>query len=121
MQPKDCPVMKILAMVSGKWKIAILRQLAMGNPMRYNQISGGIPDISAKVLTQQLRELESDGLLRRDIYQEIPPRVEYQLTASGLGIVKAMMELRKWGYGLNSLDMTVCEDCQTYLLYEDQI
>lgn len=115
-----CPVEVILAMVSGKWKIMIFRELASGKPVRYNQISDNIPHVSAKVLTQQLREMEADGLLRREIFQEIPPRVEYSLTECGLGILKAMMELRRWGYGLKNVDMSKCEECGQYRLYYDE-
>lgn len=115
-----CPVEVILGMVSGKWKIKILRELASGEPVRYNQIGANIPEISAKVLTQQLRELKTDGLIHREVFQEIPPRVEYSLTPSGLGIVKAMMELRRWGEGLNGVDMLKCTECGTYRLYYDE-
>lgn len=117
---KKCPVEIILGMVSGKWKITILKHLASGEPVRFSQLGTFIPNISAKVLAQQLRELEGDGLVRRDCYEEIPPRVEYCLTESGLGIVKAMMELRRWGTGLNGVDMSVCEECKTYEIYYDE-
>jgi len=116
-----CPVEVILGMVSGKWKVRIFRELSSGEPIRYSQISANIEGVSAKVLTQQLRELEDDGLIVRHVFQEIPPHVEYQLTESGLGVVKALMMLRKWGYGLNGVDMRKCDTCLTYERYEQEL
>lgn len=120
MKVKNCPVEEMLHMVSGKWKIPILRQLADGKPVRFKMIRSGIPEVSGKVLTQQLRALESDGLIQRAFFQEIPPRVEYQITESGLCMVRAMKELRKWGKGIKGVDMSTCEACEIYGIYPDE-
>lgn len=109
-----CPVETILGMVSGKWKIMILAELAEENPVRFNQFLREIPSVSAKVLRQQLKELESDGIVHRKVFNEIPPRVEYTLTESGFGIVKAMMLLQRWGSGLPNVDMSACDTCKTF-------
>lgn len=115
-----CPVERILSMVSGKWKIKILKQLSSGKSMRFKYIAAGIPEVSTKILTQQLREMERDGLIRRERFPEIPPRVEYSLTEPGLGIVKAMMELRRYGALLPGIDMNQCEICGTYKQYYEE-
>jgi DNA-binding HxlR family transcriptional regulator len=116
---QKCPVEVILKMVTGKWKIMIFRELVSGKTVRFNQLLREIPNVSAKVLRQQLRELEDDGIIQRKIYEEIPPRVEYSFTESGLGILKAMMQLQKWGYGLPNVDMSKCMDCKAFPYTDD--
>lgn len=115
-----CPVEAILGMVSGKWKIMIFRELSVESPVRFNQFLRRIPDVSAKVLRQQLLELEEDGIIHREAFNEVPPRVEYSFTESGLGILDAMMRLQKWGYGLPHVDMSACDGCKAYTYVEDK-
>ena len=74
-----CPIQTVFGILGGKWKHRILLELHPG-PMRYNQLAANIGTISYKVLTQQLRELEEDGLVCRKVYPEVPPWVEYALT-----------------------------------------
>lgn len=82
----SCAVMRSMLILGGKWKILLLYLLAYESKngvLRYSDLQNLIPTISARVLTQQLRELEADGLVLRKVYQEIPPKVEYSLSPTG--------------------------------------
>ena len=76
----DCPIRNILARISDKWSILVLFTLNQSALMRFNALQKNIPDISQKMLTVTLRTLEEDGFVRRQVYAEVPPRVEYSLT-----------------------------------------
>ena len=78
----DCPVEYTASLIANKWKIIILRELLTGTK-RYNELTRSVVGISAKVLTENLRELEKDGIINRKVYPEVPPRVEYSLTKKG--------------------------------------
>ena len=92
----NCPVTASLELIGGKWKTIILYSLLSGT-RRFGEIAVRIPDISRKVLTEQLKELESDGLILREQYKEIPPRVEYSLTELGKSLSPVFRELEIWG------------------------
>ncbi len=111
-----CPVETTLSLINGKWKLLILKELSRG-PVRYNQLKERIPSISTKVLTQQLREMEADGLINREIFPEIPPRVEYSLAETGLSIFKIFGELRRWGLEEDKINNPKCSDCKSCLPY----
>ena len=88
----DCPVEYTASLLGNKWKPLILRELLEGTK-RYNELTRKVVGISPKVLTENLRELEEDGILNRNVYPEVPPRVEYSLTEKGndlKGIIEAM-------------------------------
>lgn len=91
-----CPVTGMLQLIGGKWKAVILYCLR-SEKRRFGEISARIPDLSRKVLTQQLKELEEDGLLTRKQFNEIPPRVEYELTDLGKSLAPVLNEMEKWG------------------------
>ena len=91
-----CPVTGMLQLIGGKWKPIILYCLRL-EKRRFGEISARIPDISRKVLTEQLKELEEDGLLTRKQFNEIPPRVEYELTELGKSLAPVLNEMEKWG------------------------
>lgn len=93
MEIRKCPIESTLSIISGKWKILIIKALSQG-PVRYGQLAKEIPQVSAKVLTQQLREMEDDGLVKRVIFAEIPPRVEYSLSRMGASLAPILVELR---------------------------
>ena len=93
---ESCPIRNVLAKFSGKWSILILCVLAENEKTRFNEISKAIPDISSKVLTDTLKSLESDKLIARHYYGEIPPRVEYSLTPLGKSLVTKLHELIGW-------------------------
>lgn len=94
----DCPVETCLEMLSGKWKPRILWKIYQHEVMRFNElqrnISGGI---TAKMLTQQLRELEEDGLIERKIYAVVPPKVEYRLSKFGQTLTPVLDSIAQWG------------------------
>jgi DNA-binding HxlR family transcriptional regulator len=91
-----CPVTGLVQLIGGKWKPVILYCLR-AEKRRFGEIAARIPDLSRKVLTDQLKELEEDGLLTRKQYNEIPPRVEYELTALGKSLAPLLNEMEKWG------------------------
>jgi DNA-binding HxlR family transcriptional regulator len=91
-----CPVTGMIQLIGGKWKPIILYCLR-SDKRRFGEISARIPALSRKVLTEQLKELEEDGLLTRTQYNEIPPRVEYELTALGKSLNPVLNEMEKWG------------------------
>jgi len=92
----DCPIRQILDRFGDKWSILVLCLLNHKGMLRFNQISGQISDISQKMLTVTLRSLETDGLVSRKMYQEIPPRVEYELTQLGESLVPYIENLAEW-------------------------
>ena len=91
-----CPVEATLNVIGGKWKPLILWQLKE-NTLRYNSLQQVLPGISPRMLTKQLRELENDGLVNREMYPEIPPKVEYSLTDFGRTIIPVLEALAQWG------------------------
>ena len=92
-----CPVMTTLAVIGGKWKPAILWELQQHRVLRFGELKRAILEITQKMLTQQLRELEADGIISRKVYPEVPPRVEYQLTAYGQTLQPILNEMAGWG------------------------
>ncbi|MCR5873010.1 helix-turn-helix transcriptional regulator [Phenylobacterium sp. J426] len=92
-----CGLDATLRVISGKWKPLILYFLAQGGPTRYGELRRAIRDVSDKVLIQQLKELEADGLVKRTDYKEVPPRVDYSLTALGVSLAEALVPLCTWG------------------------
>lgn len=92
----NCPVAGTLEYIGGRWKTVILYYLEAGD-RRFGELSARIPPISRKVLTQQLRELEDDGLVARTEYPEMPPRVEYSLTDLGKSLSPLLKEMSAWG------------------------
>lgn len=92
----ECPIAATLELIGGRWKTIILFYLSSGKK-RFGEVSVRIPTISRKVLTQQLRELEKDGLIHRRQYKEIPPRVEYSLTELGKSLSPVFREMSIWG------------------------
>ena len=91
-----CPVEVTLSLIGDKWKILIIRDLLDGTK-RFSQLKKSLPGISQKVLTQNLRAMEESGLLHREVFAEVPPRVEYTLTPRGYSIKPVLMSLAEWG------------------------
>lgn len=92
----SCGLDAAVSVVGGKWKPLILWQLHEG-PKRHGQLRRSIAGVSEKVLTQQLRELQSHGIVEREVFAEVPPRVEYSLTALGQSLNDALRTLGDWG------------------------
>jgi DNA-binding HxlR family transcriptional regulator len=93
---KNCPIEAASAVVGGKWKCLILFRL-LESPIRFNALLRSIPNITRRMLTLQLRELESNGVVHRKVYQEVPPKVEYSLTPLGKNLQECLELLRQWG------------------------
>jgi DNA-binding HxlR family transcriptional regulator len=92
-----CDVAYALKIVGGKWKISIVWELADGKRQRLSSLRRNLINISEGVLISQLKELERDCLIRRTVYPELPPRVEYELTGLGQNLVAAIKGLEAWG------------------------
>ena len=91
-----CPVETTLTLISDKWKVLILRDLMPGTK-RFGELKKSVGNVSQKVLTSQLREMEQSGLLIRTVYPEVPPRVEYTLTDLGRSIKPILDAMQSWG------------------------
>jgi len=92
----NCPVRSVLDRFGDKWSILILLILGEKEKMRFNELNKEISDISQKMLTVTLRTLEADGLVKRTIYPQIPPRVEYEITNLGKSLVPHVIRLSDW-------------------------
>lgn len=92
----SCPVETTLTLISDKWKVLILRDLMPGTK-RFGELKKSIGNVSQKVLTAQLRQMEESGLLTRTVYAEVPPRVEYTLTELGYSLKPVLDAMWKWG------------------------
>lgn len=106
---KSCKVMKIrnkeyscsveltLDIIGGKWKTLILWHLGVDGTKRFSEVKKSLPGITQKMLTQQLRELEADGMISRKIYPQVPPKVEYTLTDEGKSLMPIVSSMCQWG------------------------
>ena len=91
-----CPLQKMLNCVGGKWKLLIIYNLRESGVVRFGALSRLLPAISQKVLTAQLKELQSDRLVNRKVYAEVPPRVEYSLTKLGRSLYPVLDSMSTW-------------------------
>lgn len=94
----ECPTRQILARIADKWATLIIGILAQNPSLRFSELKRTIGGISQKMLTQTLRDLERDGLVKRTIYAQIPPRVEYELTALGKTLCGPIGALTQWAH-----------------------
>jgi len=93
---QGCPVEATLELIGGKWKGLLLYHLLNG-AQRFSELRRQMPSITQRMLTNQLRELEADGLVHREVFPVIPPHVEYSLTPLGKTLAPVIRELKKWG------------------------
>ena len=113
----QCPIETTLRMINGKWKLRIIKELLHSN-IRFGQILKNIPGISPKVLSQQLKEMEEDGIIERIVISEMPPNVEYVLTDMGESLLNVFKEIKRWGmfnllnYEKKSVKCLQCRQCQ---------
>lgn len=91
-----CPVETTITLLSDKWKVLIIRDL-IGGTKRFGELKKSIGNISQKVLTANLRSMEADGLLSRKVYPEVPPKVEYTLTKTGMSLKPVLDAMCAWG------------------------
>ena len=92
----SCPVERTLEVIGGRWKVLILRELFQG-VHRFGQLHRALHGITQKMLTQQLREMEEDGIIHREVYLQVPPKVEYSLTPLGESLKPIMDSMHQWG------------------------
>ncbi|EOQ67395.1 winged helix-turn-helix transcriptional regulator [Acinetobacter pittii] len=92
-----CAVEAAISLIDGKWKCVILWHLFNEGTLRFNEIRKRVPSITQRMLTNQLRELEQDGIIHREVYPQVPPKVEYCLTDLGQSLEKILFALKQWG------------------------
>ena len=97
-----CPVETTLLLIGNKWKIFIIQQL-MDRPFRFSELRRAIPGISEKVLTDNLRAMEKDGLITRTVFPEVPPRTEYALSELGNTMRPIIESMATWGTGYQQI------------------
>ncbi len=108
-----CPIRYTLNVVGGKWKLPIICMLASGLPTRYSSIKRKLTGVTNMMLAQSLKELEASGIVHREQYNEVPPRVEYTLTDKGKSIIPPLVNLAEWGAGHMQEDETCTAFCAT--------
>ncbi|MCD1619021.1 winged helix-turn-helix transcriptional regulator [Salipiger manganoxidans] len=91
-----CAVEAAISLIDGKWKCVILFHLTDGT-MRFSELRRAIPGVTQRTLTNQLRELEADGLIRREVFAQVPPKVEYSLSDLGRSMTPVLAALKAWG------------------------
>lgn len=91
-----CPVETTLDVIGGRWKVLALYYLLRGT-LRFGELNRALAGISARTLAKQLRELEADGIIDRRVYSQIPPKVEYSLTAAGRKLEPVLLAMHRWG------------------------
>lgn len=92
----DCPVATTVSLIGSKWKLLIIRNL-LNRPWRFNELQKDLEGISQKVLTDSLRSMESDGIITRTVFPEVPPRVEYALSPLGESLRPIINSMAVWG------------------------
>ena len=92
----NCPIRNVLSRVGDKWSMLVLFTLESNDNQRFKELQRNIPDISQKMLTATLKMLEADGLIRREVFPEVPPRVEYSLTKKGKNLLPLIDNLLSW-------------------------
>ncbi|MDB5331812.1 MAG: yybR [Phycisphaerales bacterium] len=93
---RKCPAETTLDVIGGRWKVPILWHLFKGT-LRFSELRRGLEGVTQKMLAQQLRELESDGIVNRKVYPQVPPKVEYSLTGEGQSLKPVVEAMCKWG------------------------
>lgn len=93
----ECPVEITLSLISSKWKVLIIRDLLIYGTLRFGELAKSIQQVSKKVLTENLRSLEADGLVKRVVYPVVPPKVEYSLTSRGESQKIVLDAMQLWG------------------------
>lgn len=97
-----CPLGGVMDIISKKWALLVINTIGNSQKIRYSEIRDTLGEINSKVLSDRLKELEEAGLIKREAYAEIPPRVEYSLTEDGEAMRKAIAPLMKWVYSKNA-------------------
>ncbi|WP_227394918.1 winged helix-turn-helix transcriptional regulator [Jeotgalibacillus aurantiacus] len=95
--PNQCQVVTALDMIVGKWKPIILQHLMAEDTLRFNELRRRIPDITQRMLTMHLRELEENDIIHREVYPQVPPKVEYSMTEYGKTLEPILHAMHEWG------------------------
>jgi DNA-binding HxlR family transcriptional regulator len=95
----NCEKELTLSIIGGKWKMIIIWYLGKEGTKRFSELKALLPNITQKMLTNQLRELESDDIIHREVYPVVPPKVEYSLTANGVSLIPILESMYSWGKG----------------------
>lgn len=109
----DCPVRNVLSRVGDKWSMLVLFTLEGQPSIRFKELQRSIPDISQKILTATLKMLEADGLINREAFPEVPPRVEYSLTEKGKSLLPLIDALLSWA--TDNMEDIIASRTQFYL------
>lgn len=109
----DCPVRNVLSRVGDKWSMLVLFTLEGQPSIRFKELQRSIPDISQKILTATLKMLEADGLINREVFPEVPPRVEYSLTEKGKSLLPLIDALLSWA--TDNMEDIIASRTQFYL------
>ncbi|MEM7030049.1 MAG: helix-turn-helix domain-containing protein [Chloroflexota bacterium] len=94
---RGCPIEMTLSIIGGKWKGIIMYHLMKSTTIRFNELQRMLPGATPRMLTKQLRELEQDGVIHREIYPQVPPKVEYSLTDFGQSLTPILTQMETWG------------------------
>lgn len=94
--PKKCPIARCMDIIDGKWTLLLLFRISRGTN-RFGALQRSVPNISKQILTTELRKLETNGLLNREVFAEIPPRVEYTVSEKGESLFPIIHAMRVWG------------------------
>lgn len=106
----SCPIETCLELLSGKWKPRILWHLHQNEVLRFSELRRKLPGITAKMLTQQLRELERDGLVHREVYPVVPPKVEYSYSEFGETLRPVLNRIADWGVKNNQMIVSILNE-----------
>ena len=104
----ECPVEMTLQLIGDKWKVLIIRDLLTGTK-RFSELMRSVTGITQKVLTSNLRSMEADGLVNRKVYPQVPPKVEYSLTETGLSLKPILDSMVQWGTESSLLTKVICD------------
>lgn len=91
-----CPIRNVVARFGDKWSLLVLLMIDSEGIVRFNELGRLIPDISTRVLSNTLKTLEADGLIKRKVYAQVPPKVEYSLSDTGKSLIPLIMQLTEW-------------------------
>ena len=106
----SCPIETCLELLSGKWKPRILWHIHQNEVLRFGALRKKLPGITAKMLTQQLRELENDGLIHREVYPVVPPKVEYSYSEFGQSLRPVLDRIAAWGVEHNGMIVSLLDE-----------
>jgi DNA-binding HxlR family transcriptional regulator len=115
-----CPLRGVIDIISKKWALLIINTLGNCGRLRFNQIMETLQGISPKTLSDRLKDLQSEGLVKRESFAEIPPRVEYCLTRDGIELRKSIIPLLEWTANRSSIDKTRCDGCPPHIRARNQ-